>query len=304
MADLTAFVVDDEESIRKIITDLLRDVEISARAYSTAEELRAHLLPSAVLDISEMPDLIVVDLQLQNGCMQGTDLIQELAERDIPSQIMAISGAVLPSEFANNIMCFGAAVLLPKPFAMSEFCPRAKRLAQIGYKKRMRRIGDRDDNRLQLRDPERKHRPVFLSYANEDEVLANGIRINIESYDIDVWYAPTALDVGHKWRREIEKGIDDACIFIAILSDHFLVSEMCLKEMKRFRIHLEGDSERRFLLLPVIADLSSVGRSHDLIRWIRDTYQYYELRPFISDCITALICRIQEHLSKKEYSDC
>ena len=235
MADFTALVVDDDRGIRQMVVELLLGTGIESRAYEMAEELLAYLFPSAVVELADMPDLVVIDLQLKKGCMQGLDLIRELVSprRNVPSSLMATSGAVPSAAFVDEVLNYGTAVLLPKPFGVSDFCPRAKRLAAIGKRRRLNRI-EREQHRLNPRDETRKHRPVFISYAHEDERLANGIRIHIESLGIDVWYGPTTLDAGDEWHREIATGVDNAFILLPIITDYYLSSRMCIEELARF----------------------------------------------------------------------
>lgn len=254
IADFTALLVDDDKPVRDTVVKMLAHIGIDALAYLTAEELLAHLFPDAVVEFAVMPDLLIIDLQLEQGHMQGAELIRELAVRNVPSSLMAISGVVPPSEFANEIMCFGAAVLLSKPLGISEFCPRAKRLAEIGKMRRLKRIGH-EQNRLYLKDETRKHRPVFISYAHEDELFANGIRIQIESFGIDVWYGPTILDAGDEWRREIAAGVDNASVLIPFFTDHFFSSPMCLEELACFRKRMASEKQGNLLLLPIVGRL-------------------------------------------------
>jgi FixJ family two-component response regulator len=301
MVNYTAFVLDDDEGVREVCIDLLKSLEFSVQGFQTAEELLSNLFPSAVLELSELPDLIVVDLQLLDSHMQGPDLIQELAQRDIPSQILAISGFVPTFEFADKIMLFGAAVLLPKPFTHEVFGSKAKRLARIGYKKRMKKIRELN-NRFEPIDAERNYRPVFLSYANEDINYATGIRRHVESCGIDVWYAPTTLELGQHWRKKIDEGIKNAHIFIAILSDFFVESEICMLEINRFRNQIQKYSDKQLLFLPIMVNLSSTNQSCELVQWIKKTYHYQNLLPRIADCLTSLIYRIQGHLAKVNQS--
>lgn len=282
MNEFKAFILDDEKAIRDLLIQILELKKIEAKAFSTPEELLTHLFPSAIVIPEQMPDLLIIDLQLQPGGKTGIDLIRELAERDVPSAIMAISGVIPHSEFASNAICFGAAVLLPKPFSIEEFLEKSSKLARIGKNRRKRRIEDQK-SRLELRDPTRKHRPVFISYADEDKNYANGLRRHIESLGINVWYAPTTIEVGEIWIDEIENGIDDASIFVPILTDHFFASSICRDELERFLKRKEQDIQNKLLFLPIVGKLSKRGQVHELFRSIAETYQYIHLFPWTAD---------------------
>lgn len=293
MADLKMMIVDDDDIIRELIPQFLHKKGIKCEAYSTAEELLARLFPSAINEPSYMPDLIIIDLQLDKGKIQGIELIKELTTRDAPCELMAISGAIPSSDFTDDIICFGAAILLAKPFELEQqFYPRVKRLAEIGKKRRMKSV----ENPCEFHDDSRRYRPVFLSYADEDRQLATGIRRHLESYNINVWYAPTAISLGCEWNKEIKKGVKDACIFIPLISDHFIASDMCLNELNSFRNRMDQQSKRGLLLLPVVGDLSNRSRNSEVFKSIASKYQYSQLRPRASDCLTTLIWRIQAHL--------
>ena len=298
MADFKALVVDDDQGVRHIVVEFLANIGIEAQAYETAEELLAYLFPAAVVELAYMPDLLVIDLQLKKGCMQGVDLIRELVSprKNVPSSLMAISGVVPSAEFVDEIIPFGTAVLLPKPFGIHEFCPRAKRLAEIGKRRRLKRI-ENGQNRLNPRDENRIHRPVFISYAREEEHLANGIRIHIESLGIDVWYGPTTLDGGDEWRHEIATGVDNASVLIPIFTDHFLSSHMCLEELARFQNRIDSDERGNLLLLPIVGKLSSRSRTHEIFGSIVEKYHYIEFYPRVTDGLTSLTMPLQAHIA-------
>jgi len=286
-------IVDDDDGIRKSIARFLSDKDVECESFETAEALMARLYPSVINDWAFMPDLIIIDLQLDKGEMQGIDLIKELSTRNAPCELIAISAAIPSLAFTDDIICFGAAFLLAKPFLLEEqFFPRAVRLAEIGKKRRLNSV----ENPFEVHDETRKERPVFLSYADEDRHLANGIRRHLESFNIDVWYAPTALSIGSEWNREIRKGIKDAKIFIPLISDHFIASGMCLKELHNFRYRMGEEEIRDLLLLPVVDRLSETSRNSDLFKSVEEKYHYSYLRPRVADCLTNLIWKIQSYL--------
>lgn len=307
MAALKMMVVDDDEGIRKLISEFLDSKGIECEVYASAEALLARLYPSAVNDPGFMPDLIIIDLKLEREQnftnyfienepeqMQGIDLIKELITRNVPCELIAISGAIPSLEFTDDIICFGAAFLLPKPFELEkQFYPRAIRLAEIGKKRRLRSV----ENPFELHDETRKDRPVFLSYADQDRHVANGIRRHLESFSIDVWYAPIAISIGAKWNQEIRKGIRDAKIFVPLISDHFIASRPCWDELCSFRNRMDEYSKSQLLLLPVVDDLSEESRKSDLFQTIERKYHYNRLRPRVSDCLTSLIGKIQNHIA-------
>jgi FixJ family two-component response regulator len=292
MAQLKMMLVDDDEEVRECLLEYLKLHNIECEAYSSAEELLARLYPSAINEPFYMPDLIIIDLRLKDGKMQGVELIKELAHRDVPCELMAISGVIPSLEFADDLICFGAATLLTKPFDLkADFYPRAKRLAEIGQKRRMKTVA----KMIELSDESRRHRPVFLSYANEERQMANGIRRHIESYNINVWYAPTSIRIGRDWKQEIRKGIETACVFIPLISDCFLSSDECVDELGIFLHRIDQQNKHDLLVLPIVCNLSDRFKNSQKFQSIAQRYQYSPLRPRASDCLTTLLWRIQTH---------
>ena len=299
MEELQALIVDDDKGIRDLLVEYLGTIAIQAQAYETAERLLAHLFPGAVIELSEMPDLLIIDLQLKEGHMQGIDLIKELVRprRNVPSSIMAISGAVPSADFVDSVIPFGPAVLLPKPFGIYEFCPKARRLAEIGRNRRQRRIDDEQSISSRM-DEKRKNRDIFISYAHEEEDIANCIRIHIESLGIDVWYGPTTLDGGDEWGPKIASGVDNSSVFIPIITDHYLSSKVCLQELARFQKRMADDEKRNLKLIPIVGQLSPRGRTHNLFKNISEKYHFIEFYPRIADCLTSLTMPLQTHIAR------
>lgn len=315
MCDYNALLVDDSAYMRDILVKNLSLVGIEAKPFETAEQLLAYLFPSAVTELEDMPDLIVIDLQLLKGedsmdghdqqpkkekdCMDGFDLIHELLrpQKNLPSLLMAISGVYSATSFFNNVMVFGIPVLYAKPLQRDLFCRIAKRLAKIGKKRRLARINKKNNQPSDI-DDSRLDRPVFISYAREEEIIANGIRINIESRECDVWYGPMTLDVGDEWVQKIKEGIDQAFIFIPIFSDNYLLSDWCLEELNRFQKRMANDQRGDLTLLPLVYELSLRGRRNQIYRSVADKYHCLDIYPRFDECLTSLIWKIREHLGK------
>lgn len=286
MKEFKAAVVDDDPNLRELLVECLRFTEFEARGYEEAEELLQSL---AFSPLHEVPDLILVDLQLQPLKMQGLELIGQLAERDIPSEVVAMSGAYPTSDLAEAIK-IGASAMVTKPFGdILQLIVKMKHLAEIGKKRRLKLNGF---------DHARQVRPVFLSYCAEDVKLATGLRRNIEAHDIDVWYDLTSLTAGDEWRPRVEAGIDHAQVFIALVTDSYLTSPVCHAELVRFRSRVEAGPEPRPLLLPVLAGLSEEGKRSPLFRPILDNYQHIDLFVRFIDSLTTLLGRIEFHILK------
>jgi FixJ family two-component response regulator len=102
-------VVDDDESVRESLPDLLREFGFSARAFSSAEEfLRS--------DAARRSSCLVLDIAMPG--MNGLDLQRELARRGLAIPIVFIT-AQKDEVVRARALAQGAAGFLHKPFSDS-----------------------------------------------------------------------------------------------------------------------------------------------------------------------------------------
>jgi CheY-like chemotaxis protein len=298
MQQYTAFVLDDNVEVRELIVDCLKGfANFDACGYGQAEKVL-----SALFDPPQQapPDLLVVDLNLEPGKIQGIQLLTELVERDIPSEILVISGA--GGDDLEKALRMGIVAVIRKPFdSVVQVVKKMELMAEIGRKRRLYRLEGR--NRGMALDAVRFVRPVFLSYAKEDKSLAMGIRRNLEAREIPVWYAPSALEVGDAWRLRIDEAIRQATVFVAIISDRYAASQHCLEELTQFRHRIIAGSKPPLVILPVTAGASEPSKKHDLIRPVLDEYHYIDMSAYSVDGLTALLGRIQRLLGQQLYGD-
>jgi FixJ family two-component response regulator len=100
-------VVDDDESVRESLPDLLREFGFSARAFSSAEEfLRS--------DAARRSSCLVLDIAMPG--MNGLDLQRELARRGLAIPIVFIT-AHKDEDVCARAFAQGAAGFLHKPFS-------------------------------------------------------------------------------------------------------------------------------------------------------------------------------------------
>ena len=100
-------VVDDDESVRESLPDLLRELGFAARAFSSAEEFLAS-------DCVEQTRCLVMDVSMPG--MSGPDLQQELTRRrqDIPVVFIT---AHRDEDIRRRLLERGAVECLFKPFS-------------------------------------------------------------------------------------------------------------------------------------------------------------------------------------------
>jgi DNA-binding response OmpR family regulator len=287
MGKLKAFIVDDDAQVREVLVEACRFSGFEADGYDEAEKALHEIFSDPSLQ--KMPDLFVVDLELKRSKMQGLELISELAERNAPSAILAISGNH-PAGSLLRAIEGGALATVTKPFDLYELTKKMRECATVGRNRRLYR----KTNDSFLMDPARQNRPVFLSYSNEDKRTANGLRISMEARGVGVWYAPTTLQVGDEWRNLIQTGIDQAKVFVALITQNYLNSPICLGELTRFYQRIENEVENPPVLVPVLYGSLDIVRNNNFISGSLLKYQYVPMSPEkIVDAYTVILMRVQ-----------
>lgn len=99
-------VVDDDESVRESLPDLLGVLGYDVQAFSSAEQY----LASAYV---EATDCLIVDVAMPG--MTGPELQQELAQRRVATPIVFIT-ARIDEEVRRSVVKRGAVACLFKPF--------------------------------------------------------------------------------------------------------------------------------------------------------------------------------------------
>jgi CheY-like chemotaxis protein len=59
---------------------------------------------------------------------------------------------------------------------------------------------------------------VFISYAREDSLFADHVKMKLNAANIDVWMDHDKLDAGNEWRNEIDLGIINSDAVVLILT--------------------------------------------------------------------------------------
>ncbi len=106
---LLSVVVDDDESVRESLPDLLREFGFAARAFSSAEEF----LSSGCVDETSC---LILDIAMPD--MSGPELQQELKRRGREIPIIFITGQ-RDDTIRARVLKQGAAGFLLKPFSDS-----------------------------------------------------------------------------------------------------------------------------------------------------------------------------------------
>ena len=72
---------------------------------------------------------------------------------------------------------------------------------------------------------------IFVSYSRKDKEFVRKIVTALEASNFDIWIDLDDLPKGEDWELEIYRNIDEAEVFIFMLSPDSVVSEMCNKEI-------------------------------------------------------------------------
>ena len=76
-----------------------------------------------------------------------------------------------------------------------------------------------------------KKEEVFISYSTKDTDTAFALLETLESYGLDCWIAPRNIPQGAQWAEEIDKAIQNARVFVVIVSSHSVESKQVPKEI-------------------------------------------------------------------------
>jgi FixJ family two-component response regulator len=103
-------VVDDDESIRESLPDLLREFGFTAQTFSSAEEFLAS-------DYVDQTSCLILDIAMSG--MTGPELQRELTIRRKEIQIIFITGQ-RDEAIRSRLLKLGAVECLSKPFSDSD----------------------------------------------------------------------------------------------------------------------------------------------------------------------------------------
>lgn len=125
-----AFVVDDDDSVRRALERLLRTAGIQVKAFSSATEFLAFQRPEA-------PSCLVLDLQLPG--LDGLQLQESLKAQQGVLPIVFISGhGDVPTSV--RAMKAGAVDFLPKPFSDEELLTAVRQAIEADSRARTQTI--------------------------------------------------------------------------------------------------------------------------------------------------------------------
>lgn len=106
-----AIVIDDERSIRELVTTMLRSIgwEVDGAATGAAA--------LALVD-RNTPDLIMTDLIMPD--MEGMEILRQLRKVHSGIPVIVMSGNSVGTRFLSSARLLGARATLAKPFSLGE----------------------------------------------------------------------------------------------------------------------------------------------------------------------------------------
>src|SRR5215467_170531 len=145
------FVVDDDQSTRESLSDLLHSTGLNVQTFASAHEFLTHQRPTA-------PGCLVLDVQLPG--LSGLELQQELAKDQAPLPIIFITGhGDIP--MTVRAMKAGASEFLTKPFrdedllsAVTQALHRARQMMPCTHPPAAAIPAAAEDRRSERRFPE------------------------------------------------------------------------------------------------------------------------------------------------------
>ena len=88
---------------------------------------------------------------------------------------------------------------------------------------------------------------VFISYSRKDIAFARLLQESLQQSQIDTWIDWERIPVGEKWWKEICEAIENANVFMFIISKNSIGSNVCKDEI----YHALKNNKR---IIPIIVD--------------------------------------------------
>ena len=122
MSPKSVLLVEDDDELRGLVADTLRDAGFSVRSLPLAAQTFDELRVST-------PDVIVLDLGMPHGSLQGTEVLVQLREdevgRDIPVIILSGLGDLVNRDVARRL---GVKAILAKPLSLKDLITTIRRI--------------------------------------------------------------------------------------------------------------------------------------------------------------------------------
>lgn len=100
---------------------------------------------------------------------------------------------------------------------------------------------------------------IFLSYASEDRPAVDALRQDLEAAGVDVWFDRQALQAGDDYEAKIKRNIENASLFVPILSRNTLTSRRRFFRIEwdhAEKVAVQVPANQRYIIPVVIDDVA------------------------------------------------
>jgi hypothetical protein len=117
---------------------------------------------------------------------------------------------------------------------------------------------------------------VFLSYASEDRPVVDALRQDLEAAGVDVWFDRQALEAGDDYEAKIKRNIENASLFVPILSRHTLTAQRRFFRIEwdhAEKVAVQAPASMRYIVPVAIDDISpndpAIPERFRKLNWVR-----------------------------------
>jgi len=125
---------------------------------------------------------------------------------------------------------------------------------------------------------------VFISYSRKDIEFAKRLTAELQKSDLDFWIDWEGIPPTVDWWQEIEKGIEEADIFLFLISPDSATSTVCKRE-------IECAAKNGKRLIPVVVRETEAGETHSELQHLN--YIFFRENDDFATSLTKLLTAIQ-----------
>lgn len=92
-------------------------------------------------------------------------------------------------------------------------------------------------------------RLLFLSHTHTEQAFAARLSSQLRKHGISVWAPSDAIRPGSRWASQIDSALNEAGIFVALVSPEYLRSQWCMFELGAA---IGKSWEQRHFVVPVL----------------------------------------------------
>jgi hypothetical protein len=117
---------------------------------------------------------------------------------------------------------------------------------------------------------------IFLSYASEDRPAVDALRQQLEAAGVDVWFDRQALQAGDDYEAKIKRNIENASLFVPILSRSTLTTQRRFFRIEwdhAEKVAVQVPANQRYIIPVVIDDVAPndpmIPERFRKLNWVR-----------------------------------